>query len=226
MKPSLTCILLLSSFSLLATAYPPSQPQKPKMSTLPAKSAKPNPSNHKDDLQPTATKSRLSGTHTSSTTQASQSPTKDVDVKNDPYAWEKLKCENPTVADETMDPQERWDNSGATQAWGAGFSHFGKHDTHRKFSQSLSDFFGGPPNVFYGEHLKDETNCQTVPDCSDDAAHGFNSSGGYIIMRSMLTLNQVRRGGWNFHSGGWAFLILDNRRIRICGTPSKKEKTR
>lgn len=91
-----------------------------------------------------------------------------------------------------MDPEERWKKSGAVHAWGRAVAHWLDFDTDRKFTQSIVDFFGGPPNTFCGDNLGDETNCQTVPDCSNEAAHGFNSSGGYVITRSMFTLNQVR----------------------------------
>lgn len=187
MKISAAWVALLSGTSLLVTASPQGSVPKPSASVNSAISKNPNT---EEGTPPTTTKQSESAQRVA-TQSAHSSSTTTLDPRYSAYDWRKVGCDDPTAKDEKMDPKERWEKSGAVHAWGQAFSHWIKQDSGRKFSQSLSDFYGGPPNVFCGEHLGDETNCQTVPDCSEKAAHGFNSSGGYIITRSMFSLNQV-----------------------------------
>lgn len=190
MKFPATWVALLSSASLLVTASPTSQGSVPRPLSSPVNSASlHNPSG--TSAPSTTAKRTDDGRQSSSATQSARSTSTSLNAEYSAYDWMKVGCDDPTAKDEKMDPKERWEKSGAVHAWGQGYSHWLKQDSERKFSQSLSDFYGGPPNVFCGEHLGDETNCQTVPDCSAKAAHGFNTSGGYMVTRSMFSLNQV-----------------------------------
>ncbi|KAJ6129300.1 hypothetical protein N7512_002080 [Penicillium capsulatum] len=135
-----------------------SAPSPPNSQQSTAKSGSPTKSSSAGGNPSTTTQQGSRIQQSASGTRAAHSSATSVDPKYDPYAWKDLKCNVPAATDEEMDPKERWEKSGAVEAWGAGFSHWVKSGGDRTFSH-------------------------------DSAAHGFNSTGGYLIIRSMAALN-------------------------------------
>lgn len=139
--------------------------------------------------------------------------------------WKQLGCKDPSTTNEDMDVKQRWEKAGAPHAWEDAVHNFDEHDKKEDvdFSKSVSDYFHGPPNVFCGKSLGQETNCKEVPDCNSAGSHTFNTSAGYLIMRSMVTWNQV-----SLFLSMLSYIILvltQNRLSSICSRPSAKPTT-
>lgn len=117
----------------------------------------------------------------------------------DPYAegnrtgnWTSISCDDPAVENLNLDPDVRWAEMDAPDAWTDVINVWTQYDSSKTtFTESVSDTIHGPEDADCGS-LLDGNNCQQTVTCATIEGSGTGAA-GYEIWNSMVIVHEVRK---------------------------------
>lgn len=99
-------------------------------------------------------------------------------------------CQMDAATDSDLNPKDRWETLGASDAWKNAINHWQTVDhgkTTKTFMSSIVKYLGGPIGMACGV-MAGENGCHSfLQDCSS-----AGSPAGYLILNSLIAINSVR----------------------------------